>query len=42
VLSATIIPVYFHQLSFCTATAEYMKVIGENEKDFSDAINVEV
>jgi len=42
VLSATLFPVYFHHSSCFTIAAEYMKVIGEKEKEFNDATNVEV
>jgi len=42
VLYATLFPVYFHHSSFCIVAAEYMKVIGQKEKEFNDAINVEV
>jgi hypothetical protein len=42
VLSATLFAVHFHHSSFCTVAAECMKIIGEKEKEFNDAINVEV
>lgn len=42
VLSATLFPVYFHHSSFCPVAAEYMKAVGEKEKEFNDVINVEV
>jgi hypothetical protein len=42
VLSATLFPVHFHNLSFFTIAVEYMKVIGEKDKEFNDATNVEV
>jgi len=42
VLSATLHSVYFHHSFFCPVPAQYMKAVGEKEKEFNDAINTEV
>jgi hypothetical protein len=42
VLSASLFPVYFHHSSFCTAAAEHKTFTEKKEKEFNDAIIVEV